>query len=69
MTMKPKDERLDDIVQEYVWGVDDYMANLSKLMSYPCFNSDDMRQLSQIAYELSEFADNTASEFDEVVEQ
>ena len=69
MTMKTKDERLEEIVEEYVLGVEEHMDNLFKLMSYPCFNSDDMRQLSQIAYELSEFADNTASEFDEVVEQ
>ncbi len=69
MTMKPKDERLDEIVQEFVDGVEDYMNNVLKLMSYPCFNSDDMRKLAQIAYELSEFADCTASEFDEVIER
>lgn len=67
--MRDREDRLDDLVDEFVKSVECYLGNIDKVMSYDYFNSDDMRKLAQIAYELSEFADSVADEFDEVCER
>ena len=60
--MRDREDRLDDLVDEFVKSVECYLGNIDKVMSYDYFNSDDMRKLAQIAYELSEFADTKDDE-------
>lgn len=61
-------EVLDGIVDEFVKSVECYLCDAGKIISYD-MNPDDMRKLAKIAYELGEYAEQTADEAEGWYEQ
>lgn len=61
-------EVLDGIVDEFVKSVECFLVDAGKIISYD-MNPDDMRELAKIAYELGEYAEQTADEAEGWYEQ
>lgn len=66
--MKYKDELLDETVDEYTKTIECYLADINKLMSNYSFNHDDMRKMADVAYEMAQYAEETADVFERIAE-
>lgn len=67
--MKDKETLLDELVNDYAMEVDCYIGDLRKLMQSPIFGSDDMKELATVAFQLSEYAQECADEFESIAER
>jgi hypothetical protein len=67
--LKDTEDILDELVDEFVTGSDAYIAKLRKILSHPTISADDIKQMADISFELSQFADEMAGELEYQVEE
>lgn len=66
---KSKDEYLMDVIDEFVDGVYGYLDDIKKRMRCVSFDDTDMQEVSDIAQELANFAEEQAEYFNKILRE